>query len=92
MTADALHTQYDHGGLYDQVAAQHYVAVVKEEPSGAVWPRSGRCPGGTSRSGTTLATTPTTATRSAGSRSPRSAASTTPAPARRSRSYGGDAT
>jgi len=89
VTADAPHTQRDHG-TYLKSRGAHNLAVVKKNIR-ACMPRSKGCLGGRSRSGTTPATMPTTATRSAGSKPPSSATSTTPEPVRRSKSCAGAA-
>jgi hypothetical protein len=71
VTADALRTQNDYGAYLTSRGA-HCVAVVKKNHPD-LYAHVRLLHGGTSRSGTALATTPATATRSAGSRSPRSA-------------------
>ncbi|MCZ4126226.1 ISAs1 family transposase, partial [Streptomyces sp. H39-S7] len=76
VTVDALHTQHDHGAYLTGRGA-HYVAVVKKNHPG-LYAQVRKLPWRDTRSGTAPATTPTTATRSADSRSPRSATWITP--------------
>ncbi|MEV5012479.1 hypothetical protein [Streptomyces sp. NPDC055692] len=64
ITADALHTQHDHG-TYLRARGAHYVAIVKKNPPASMTDCAA-CPGVRSRSTTTTAPAPTTAWRSHG--------------------------
>ncbi|MGW2207315.1 ISAs1 family transposase [Streptomyces sp. NPDC001774] len=90
ITADALHTQHNHASCLHERGA-HYLAVVKKNHP-ALHERVRRLPWHDIAWTTTNAPADTTVTRSAGSRPPRSRTSTTPTPARPSKSSAGDVT